>query len=387
VRRISVEERRARLARRHRLAPSTKTNDVAAIARDLVGLHGTDPASIYLAAAARMKKPSIAAIESAFWERRELIRMLAMRRTLFVEPLDLVPVVQSAASDAVARRERTRLVKFLGEAGIAADPGRWLRKVEKAALRELAGMGEATAAQLASAVPELNEKLVLSPGKKYEATVSVSSRVLLVMAAEGRVVRARPRGSWISTQYMWTTAENWLGSPIEHVPVEEARAALVRSWLWSFGPGTLTDLKWWTGWNAGEVRKALEVVQPVEVDAGLLLAEDVAPVRSPRPWVALLPALDATTMGWKEREWYLGEHGPAVFDHIGNAGPTIWCDGRVVGGWAQRKDGEVVYRLLEDIGREATAGVEAAAAAVAELVGDIRYTPRFPVPIDRELRG
>ena len=28
--------------------------------------------------------------------------------------------------------------------------------------------------------------------------------------------------------------------------------------------------------------------------------------RRPRPWAALLPTLDPTTMGWKERDWYLG---------------------------------------------------------------------------------
>jgi hypothetical protein len=375
------------LARRHHLASSSKASDVVTVARDLVGLHGTDPVSIHLSAAARMKKPSIASVEAALYDERSLVRMLAMRRTLFVEPLELVPVVQAAASHAVAVRERARLVKFLHEAGIAVDPGAWLRKVERKALRGLAKLGEATAGQLATEVPELGSKMVLARGKKYEATVSVSSRVLLLLAAEGRVARGRPRGSWLSTQYRWTTAENWLGSPIEHVPVAEARTALVRAWLWSFGPGTLDDLKWWTGWNAGEVRKALASLQPVETDAGFVLADDVAPVRAGRPWVALLPSLDATTMGWKQREWYLGAHSSALFDRMGNAGPTIWCDGRVVGGWAQRRDGEIVHRLLEDVGREAGGAVATAVGALRQLVGDIRYTPRFPTPLERELRG
>jgi len=392
VRRVSIEERRARLARRHHLATSARTNDVAAVARDLVGLHATDPASIVLSATARMKKPSAEAVPRALYEDRTLLRMLGMRRTLFVEPLDLVPVVQSAASRAVAVRERARLVKFLTEAGIAKDPGRWLRKVEKAAMAALSARESATAGELAAAVPELGKKLVLGRGKKYEAEVSISSRVLLLLAADGHVVRGQPRGSWISTQYRWSTAERWLGAAITHVPVEEARASLLRSWLGAFGPGTLTDLKWWTGWSAGEVRKALTSVDPVEVEldgggVGLVLSDDLARVRPTKPWIALLPSLDATTMGWKDRDWYLGPHGPELFDRMGNAGPTIWCDGRVVGGWAQRRDGEIAYRLVEDIGRAATAVVGAAAEAVGKLVGDIRYTPRFPTPLERELRG
>jgi hypothetical protein len=387
VRGISVDERRARLARRHHLAAAARATDVVTVARDLVGLHGTDPVSVFVSAAARMKKPSIEAVEAALYDERNLVRMLAMRRTLFVEPLDLVPVVQAAASDAVAARERARLIKFLGEAGVASDPGPWLRKVEKKALKSLGSLGEATAGQLAAEVPELGEKLVLGRGKKYEATVSISGRVLLLLAVEGRVVRGRPRGTWISTQYRWVTAERWLAEPIARVPVDEARAALVRQWLWAFGPGTVDDIKWWTGWNAGDVRKALASVKPVEVDGGLVLTDDTAPVRAGRPWVALLPSLDATTMGWKERGWYLGPHAPALFDRMGNAGPTVWCDGRVVGGWAQRRDGEIVYRLLEDIGRPATTAVDGAAEAVERLVGDIRYTPRFPTPVERELRG
>ena len=53
------------------------------------------------------------------------------------------------------------------------------------------------------------------------------------------------------------------------------------------------------------------------------------------------------------RDWYLGPHREALFDTAGNAGPTIWSDGRIVGGWAVLPSGEVVTRLLEDIGSEA----------------------------------
>src|SRR5690606_4404040 len=52
--------------------------------------------------------------------------------------------------------------------------------------------------------------------------------------------------------------------------------------------------------------------------------------------VALLPALDPTTMGWAARDWYLGPHKAAVFDTIGNAGATVWWEGRIVGAWAVR---------------------------------------------------
>jgi hypothetical protein len=178
------------------------------------------------------------------------------------------------------------------------------------------------------------------------------------------------------------------------LPTEQARVELVRRWLAAFGPGTVADLRWWTGWTAGQVRQALTEIRPVEVDldgaAGLVLPGDDTPledgpVPAPQPWVALLPALDPTPMGWSQRSWYLGDHSPALFDRSGNIGPTVWCGGRVVGGWAQRSNGEVVYRLLEDIGSDAGAAVDAAAGEVAGWIGEVRVTPRFRTPLEREL--
>lgn len=90
-------------------------------------------------------------------------------------------------------------------------------------------------------------------------------------------------------------------------------------------------------------------------------------------------------MGWKDRGWYLGDHGPALFDRSGNAGPTVWVDGRVVGGWAQRADGAVVYELLEDVGRASTAEVTKAAAKLEAWIGDVRIKPRFPTPLHKQL--
>jgi len=62
VRKVTVAERRARLARRHLLAPGTQTDDVPTIADALVGLHSSDPVTVYLSAAARMAHPSIGAV-------------------------------------------------------------------------------------------------------------------------------------------------------------------------------------------------------------------------------------------------------------------------------------------------------------------------------------
>jgi hypothetical protein len=388
--RVGIEERRARLGRRHHLAGEARVEGVVEAARDLVALHGTDPASVYLAAWARTgARP--AAIGQALYEQRSLLRILGMRRTMFVVPAELVPVVHAACTRAIAVRERRRLVQLLDQCGIASDGGRWLKEVEEATVEALEARGEATAAELSADVPRLREQLLLAVGKPYEARQSVSTRVLFQLAADGRIVRARPRGSWISGQFRWAPLDAWLPGGMAEWPTEAARVELARRWLAAFGPGTVADLRWWTGWTVGEVKRALGSLGPLEVEldvgGGLLLADDLEPTPAPEPWAALLPALDPTVMGWAERGFFLGEHGRALFDRNGNAGPTVWWDGRVVGGWAQRRDGEIAFRLLEDVGADALAAVEAAAERLAAWLGEVRVTPRFRAPLEQELCG
>ena len=388
MRRFTIEERRARLGVRHHLAPSARTG-VVEVARDLVGLHGTDPATVHLAARSRMAVPEVTAVERALYEDRALVRMLGMRRTMFVEPVELVPVVQAACTDAIAVQQRRLLHDMVGRAGMADDPAGWVEELGSVTVKALEASGGATATEVAGYDPRLAQQIVLAKGKTYEGRQSVVTRILLLLAAEGRVVRGRPRGSWVSGQYRWSVIENWLPGGVPRRPLEDAQAELVRRWLAAFGPATLADVKWWTGLPMGQVRRAAAAAGTVEVDLdgtpGLALADDLDPVPAPDPWAALLPALDPTTMGWSARDFYLGPHRPALFDTNGNAGPTIWWDGRVVGGWAQRKTGEVVLRLLEDVGTDATAAIEAEAARLADWLGPVRVTPRFPTPLVREL--
>jgi hypothetical protein len=364
------------------------------VAGDLVGLHATDPVSIYLAARARVAGLAPADVEAALYDERAVMRVLAMRRTMFVIPVELLPLLQAASSDAVAADERRRLVQML-EAGEVAAPGdgaAWIERTAPLVLAALAARGEATAKQLSADVPEVATQLTIAAGKSYASRVSLSSRMLLLLSTEGRIVRGRPLGSWTSTQYRWAPVVSWLGGEPARRPVDDARAELARRWLTAFGPGTEADLKWWTGWNLGQTRAALAAAgaSPVELEGGeaaWVAAGDEEAEPEAAPWVALLPALDPTAMGWTGRDWYLGPHRARLFDRNGNIGPTVWVDGRIVGGWAHRPDGTVAVRLLEDVGGEAAAGVDAEAGAVEAWLGDVRFTTRFPTPLEVELRG
>lgn len=398
VRRIGVAERRARLGRRHRLAAEARASDPLDVARDLVALHATDPSSVYLGAWARMTGGDAAAVERALYERRVLIRLLGMRRTVFVTSREVAPVILAACSRAVAARERRKLISWLAESGVADNPEPWLKDVEEAALRALTARGEATAAELAADDPRLQAQIVLARGKTYEGRAGVASRVLFLLAADGRVVRGRPLGSWASSQYRWAPLDGWCQGGLAEWATDAAEVELARRWLAAFGPATAEDLRWWTGWPAGQVKRVLARLGPAEADldgvTGLVLPGDLEPVPAPEPWAALLPPLDSTPMGWSQREWFLGGHGPQLFDRTGNVGPTVWWDGRVIGGWAHRAGqgegkagGEIAIRFLEDAGADAVAAVGAAAGQLTARLGQVRITARGrgPSPVEQEL--
>ena len=389
MRTISVEERRARLGRRHFLAPGEKARDLVELAHGLVGLHATDPATVFLASRARLRDPAAAEVERALYEERSVLRMIGMRRTMFVLPLELAAIVRAACTESIAAAQRRRYAKQIEAAGIAEDGEAWLDQACTAAMDALAARGEAFASELSADVPRLREKFHFGEGKKWAGSQSMTSWVLFLLAAEGLIVRGRPRGAWTSSQWTWVPSAAWLPAPLARLEPEAARTELARRWLKAFGPATVADLKWWTGWTLTQAREALAAVGAVEIELdgapGVVDPDDVEPEPPAGPWAALLPALDPTVMGWKERAWYLGEHQPALFDTSGNAGPTVWWNGRIVGGWAAREGGEVAFRLLEDVGADAVAAVEAEATQLAGWLGEMKVLPRFGTPLEREL--
>jgi hypothetical protein len=426
---VSAAQRRARLVARHWLASAA--GSVAEAAESMIALHATDPVTVYLSAWARTGCGADE-VDAALYDERVLVRMLGMRRTVFVVPAGLVPVVQAACTDDVANRLRRQLEKDLVTGGVGdGDAAGWLRDLGAGVLAALhARGGGASGAELSQDEPRLRTQLSYSLDKSYGGTANITSRVLVLLAAEGHLVRGHRRGGWSSGQFAWFPASTWLrasgdgsadaglpdagvpdaglpdagvldtGIPDTGVPdtgipdtgvldAGAARVELARRWLRTFGPAPAADLQWWGGWTGGQTKAALAALPVAEVDldgqSGLALADDLEFPGEVAPVATLLPALDPTPMGWQHRDWFLGEHRAALFDRTGNIGPTLWWAGRVVGGWAQRPSGEVAFRLLEDVGADAVAAVTAEAARLEAWLGTSRGTPRFRTPLEREL--
>lgn len=387
---IDTQERRSRLGVRHRLA--VQDDDPVAATHAMLALHSSDPATVFLSSWARVRGFEVEDLERALYSDRSLIRMYGMRRTLWVVERDTVPLVHNSTTRTLGQRERKRTARLIELGGVADDGMAWLERALPEVLQQVADQGEILTRDLSGRLEHLDGKIeIYNRAGKLQGSTRAVSRLVLQLSLESRLVRTKPAGTWVSGQYRWADTTAWLGAPIPTIPIGEAAAEVIRRWLWSFGPATERDLKWWTGWNLTQVRRALEHIGAAEVNledgTGYMLADDLEPVDRPDPWVALVPSLDPTTMGWKERNWYLGPHSKALFDSNGNAGPTVWVDGRVVGGWTQREDGQIAYQVLEDVGGEAIGSIEETASRLESWLDGTVVTPRFRSPHDRSLRS
>jgi hypothetical protein len=357
------------LAHKQHLLPGSRGDDVMQVVRDVVALHATAATGPYFSLWARMDDFGREMLENALYKERELVKLLCMRVTLHVVPGDEAGYFLRAFSTDFL--ERPIPPQFRG-GGLLSAAGLCSAKEAPALLADLCQRvqavlvehGPSTAREIAKRVPELQAKIRHDVGKPYEGEFSIGSRLLGDMCMRGLLVRARPRGTWRSSLYEYALFSAWLPSVNpESVTQKDARAFLVRRYLAAFGPVTSDDVQWWTGFTKGETKKALddiasEVVK-VTVDGleedYLMLMDDVERWRAFVPptesCAFLLPSLDPYIMGYNDRSRFLApEHHKKVFDRAGNAVPTVWVDGRVVGVWGQHKDGDVFCELFEPVG-------------------------------------
>lgn len=378
---VSDRQRRARLATRHALAPGFAADSPESVVQAMTVLHATEPATVYLTCQARVPGLEVADVDRALYVDRSIVKQLAMRRTLFVFPKDLLASAWPSASARVARTERARLAKDVEDAGVSADGAGWVDEARAAMLAELSRTPDGRqAAELRVAVPMVDVKVAVAGG-----VISLASRLLTLLGVDAAIVRGANAGGWHTSRPRWTLMEHWLDPVPEPAEGADGYRELVRRWLHSFGPGTEEDIVWWLGSTKAVVRTALADLQAQAVTldhgaTGWLLPDDVDDVDEPDPWVALLPVLDPTVMGWKGRDFFLGPHYDQLFDRTGNVGTTAWVDGRVVGCWVQDDAGVVQVRLLEPVAARARRALHDEAARLTAWLDGLRVPMTYKSP-------
>ena len=387
MRRITTGERRAALVRRHCLSGGAAgPREVVAA---LTALHASDPASVYLSVLARSSTSAVADVSDAMYEQRALVRWMAMRRTLFVFAREDIPVIQAAVSTQLAATLRRQLLGRIGRNGIDPpvheDLTGWLAAAEERIEKSLERRGPATGAELRAGEPALRS--MIPARTRSETAQALTSPLLTLMSAEGRLVRGSPVGAWTTRGHRWEPVTAWWPDGLPRIDPAEAQASLARRWLERFGPATAEDLQWWTGWNKTTTSAVLARLPIEEVDLhgrpGVDLRRDELPPPQD-PVAALLPCLHPTPMGWRHRDWFTAIDPALIYDTAGNIGPTIWWDGELVGSWASTSTG-IRTEIIADRGREAAAAVERAAARLQDRLDGTTVIPAVRTPLERRL--
>ena len=217
----------------------------------------------------------------------------------------------------LARRRRARATTDAEDADRRRHrlpiPPRTLAELEEIALAAMREHGEVSTTELRGDRSPAGRADHAGAREELRGLMAVDSRVVHHLALDGRIGRGRPRGSWIGGQFRWSPIERWFPEGIprcrstRHAPsscaagsAPSARHARRRALVDRLDGRSHAHRARRDRRRRGRARRWRD---------GYVLPDDLEPVQAPAPWVALLPALDATTMGWTGRDWYLGPHG------------------------------------------------------------------------------
>jgi hypothetical protein len=339
------------------LAAPTQDADLARTVEEIGGLHATGATTPYLSLWVRRGGFAKEELQEALHNERSLGKVLCMRNTLFILPKDLLPT----AYQATKKQREALLSRWLRHRGLTRQE----YELVTASIREALGNTAKTAAEIRR---ELDDPSLAA--------------LVDFMPNDWQLIRGRPRGTWRSNLYEYSAFEAWFSDvDLESLTAEEAQVKLVQHYLSHLGPATEEDIVWWTGLGKQEIRQALALMrgQLVEIeieglrDSHLALTKDLneleTSLQSERP-AFLLPSLDPYVMGYKDRRRFLDQvRYEQVFDRAGNALPTVWFDGEVIGVWLEDSKKPVIETFLfEDADKRILTELDAEAQRLARFL-------------------
>ena len=84
------------------------------------------------------------------------------------------------------------------------------------------------------------------------------------------LLRAKPLGTWKGEQFRYSLLPKNIKLRMNK---EKAKSLLVEKFLEAFGPATLKDIAWWSGFGKKESKMILEEIKTIDIGDGLLLLE------------------------------------------------------------------------------------------------------------------
>jgi hypothetical protein len=367
------------------LLEGSQTKNVLEVVDDIIALHATSAVTPYLSLFVRVKNFKKERLDQELYEKRSLVRLEAMRGTLFITSTDLAPTLYQATKIPESYR-----LKRLQRWGI--EEPEYKRLTEE--LYNILKKGRKTLPEIKRALPkEIVRSLQLRVGKaRYEGTnINIA---LNSMIRDGIILREKDRGTLSKSDsrancYM-LFEKAYPNLNLDSITGEEARASLLLHYIRSFGPVATEDIMWWTGFTNADMETALRTLEDqlslVEISG---LNRDYWIVRTDyRRYsmfrdlkgrsVILLPYEDPYTKGYKTRDRLVDpDHEREVYPG-GEVQPTILSNGKIVGKWTRSLRDERFVRLIffekpeRAVEREATKKAKAMAKLISRREPEVQ---------------
>ena len=353
---------RFRLHKQH-LTDESHTEDIVQTVRDVYGLHATNATTPYLSLFARARNFTRDKLDEELYVKRTLGKIRCVRTTVHVLPRETIPIA-FAATKAIVEPNSEDFLRYTG-----AVTKNQYEEASRAILDILKGRGMSTA----QIKKHLGTKLNVSP-------------IVNLMCDQGLLMRGRSDKGWKSNTHTYHVFSDYFPEmDLNAVDPAQARETTVKQYLASYGPVSVKDISWWSGFTLTEVRRILhslarettEVEIPELKGTCQMLAIDKAALErlgpSEQPAVNILPALDPYLMGYKERERYLDcKYYEMVFDRSGNSTSTILVDGRIVGVWDFSEGPKPTVKLFtfHNLEKKVLRVVKSRARAMGRFIAD-----------------
>jgi len=334
------------------LLDDSQAQSVLQAVNDIIALHATSVGTPYISLFARTKNFQRSDLDQEFYRKRNLVRLRAMRGTLFIASSDLAPVLFQAT-----KLSEHHLLSLTQRWGISSSE---YRELSEKLCSILKGGGK-TLPQIRKALPrEIVRTIELREGKSVYKWTNVKW-VLSVMTRSGTVISEKDAGSLRITkanQYV-LFREIYPKLNLDSITGQEARVMLVERYIKAFGPVTEEDIAWWTGFTKTIMKEALAIIEKkllyLKINGAngeyLTLTSDYKRLVKFKsltsPSALLLPYEDPFTKGYKMRERLIDkEHEKKVYIG-GGVQPTILVNGKVVGTWNRNiEEGKGPIKLL-----------------------------------------
>jgi hypothetical protein len=322
---------------RHCLLEQARPADLVTVVSQVCGLNAQTARGPYLSLLSRLKGFKRRHLDKALYEDRLLIKTWLMRGTVHMVPSDEFVAYQVALRKHLSKYW-DRFLKRFGSRSLTRNSSRLFESL----LDEICKVPR-TKKEL---LPRVGYLLRSHSEREKKTIVSCALRQ---MSYQGFVCHAEPTGTWYHFKdNRFTTVLNWIPEGIlAKISEDEARSRLFLAYLKGYGPATLQDFAYWSGFKMPQVREifdgARDSIHQVKIAGARgdywLRKEDAdaferARVRSKAP-VRFLPEFDSLIMGHKDKVRIIDPKDRAgIFLRFADVAPVVMVDGRAVGTWS-----------------------------------------------------